>query len=53
MQATWLIQFNHSHPVASGEGFNIESRRVTKDSIPFFSKEDSHGAIFTQANLRS
>jgi hypothetical protein len=51
MQATWL--FNQSRAVASGDGFNIESRRVTMVLISFFIEEDSYGAIFTQANLRS
>jgi hypothetical protein len=39
--------------VASAEAFNIESRRVRLKFIPSSVREDGHGAILTEANVRA
>ena len=50
MQAMGAI---HIYAVASADAFNIESRRVRLKFIPSSVREDNHGAILTEANVRA
>ena len=46
-----LRSSSRGNPVARAKGFNIESGQMKQESMLL--REDSHGAIFTQTNLRS